>query len=370
MVARSVRWRSGRSRAPPVNIWNRRSNLASNACGDRSLMRAAASSRARGNPSRRTQISATAGALVFVTWKSGLTACARSIKSATDSYCESATRSGRRLVSGSASAGTGNSRSARTCSPSRLVTRTFSRGQTASRSATCMAALTTCSKLSSSSSVFFSWRELFKCSSGDWSRASRRPSVRAYLSQAHSLWQGMLHQIARGLGEQDLSAVTSAHDACGPMHVQADVALSRMLRLAGVQAHAHLYRHSFRPGMGAEGTLTSDRCRDGIGGARKGHEERIPLRVDLVTMEFEERGTQEGAAHFQEASVALTHLLEQARRALDIGEEQGDGSHREFTHAAPPFAGAHHTLDTPGPLASTLALIVSASLYLIIHSRK
>ena len=100
-------------------------------------MRAAASSMARGSPSRRAQISATAGALALVTWKSGLTACARSMKSATASYCESVARSGRCLGSGSASAGTGNSCSARTCSASRLVTSTLSRGQALSRSATC-----------------------------------------------------------------------------------------------------------------------------------------------------------------------------------------------------------------------------------------
>ena len=52
-------------------------------------MRAAASSIASGRPSRRTQISATAGAFAFVTAKSALTARARSMKSATASYCES-----------------------------------------------------------------------------------------------------------------------------------------------------------------------------------------------------------------------------------------------------------------------------------------
>ncbi len=48
-------------------------------------------------------------------------------------------------------------------------------------------------------------------------------------------------------------------------------------------------------------------------------------------MVCEERGT-------QGVGVALTQLLVQACRAFDIGEEQGDGSGREFTHAAPPFA--------------------------------
>ena len=105
------------------------------------LIRAAASSIASGNPSRRTQISAMAGALALVTWNSGLTAWARWMKSATASYCDSATRSGKCLGSGTARGGTANSCSPRTCSTARLVTITLSIGQAARSSATYTAAL-------------------------------------------------------------------------------------------------------------------------------------------------------------------------------------------------------------------------------------
>ena len=50
------------------------------------MTRAAASSMARGKPSSRAQISATAGAFSFVTSKSGRTACARWMNRATASY--------------------------------------------------------------------------------------------------------------------------------------------------------------------------------------------------------------------------------------------------------------------------------------------
>ena len=73
-MPRSVCWRAGRSRAPPVSSGRRRSSRASSACGESSLIRAAASSIASGSPSRRTQISATAGAFSLVTAKSGLIA--------------------------------------------------------------------------------------------------------------------------------------------------------------------------------------------------------------------------------------------------------------------------------------------------------
>ncbi len=148
MVLRRVWCRFGPSRAPPVKMASRQPRRASRICGDSSFIRAAASSIANGSPSRRTQISATALALVVVNWNSGLTACARWRKSATDGECASAAWSGRCARSGNSSVC-----SARTCNTSRLVTSTLSCGQDVSRSATCDAAPTTCSKLSSSSST-------------------------------------------------------------------------------------------------------------------------------------------------------------------------------------------------------------------------
>ncbi len=144
--------------------------------------------------------------------------------------------------------------------------------------------------------------------------------MRSYVQQAHPLWQIMLHQVPRGLGKQDLSAVSSAHNACSVMHVQTDIAFRRTLRLTSVQTHAHPH-HPFRPGMGSEGTLDSHYRRDGIGGASKGEEEGFSPRVDLVAVELKECGAQEVPTLVQEAGVVLTQLLKQARGPLDVGEE-------------------------------------------------
>ena len=116
----------GRSRGPPARRSRRCSSRASSACGESSLARAAASSIASGRPSRRTQISATAGRVRVVTAKSALTARARSTKSATASYCDSDVNSGRRAGSGRPSGGTGNSCSPERWSGMRLVTSSFS----------------------------------------------------------------------------------------------------------------------------------------------------------------------------------------------------------------------------------------------------
>ena len=80
---RSVRWRAGRSRGPS---WSRSSlllSLASRACGLNTRTRMAANSMARGRPSRRTHISATASAFPSSSAKSGRTAAARCANSST-----------------------------------------------------------------------------------------------------------------------------------------------------------------------------------------------------------------------------------------------------------------------------------------------
>ena len=62
IVSANVRWRSGRSRGPPVSSSNGCASRATISAGDSSLTRAAASSIANGRPSTRAQIALTAPA--------------------------------------------------------------------------------------------------------------------------------------------------------------------------------------------------------------------------------------------------------------------------------------------------------------------
>ena len=140
------------------------SRRVSNASGDSSFARAAASSIASGRPSSLTQISAIAGALALVAEKSAFTARARSTKSATDSYCESEAISGRCAGSGSDREGTGNSCSPETWSGIRLVTSSFSCAAAARSSASSGAASTSCSTLSRRSSMLFWAKNCFRLS--------------------------------------------------------------------------------------------------------------------------------------------------------------------------------------------------------------
>lgn len=189
MVSRMVRWRSGRSRAPPVSTCkaapvptrSRPSprSRASNTLGGSSLTHAAASSIASGSPSRRAQIAAIAPALASVRAKVGLTAWARCTKRSTAGYCSRASGAIAPGSAGNASGGTGCSRSPRTRSAARLVATISRRGQVASSSATSGAADMTCSKLSSRSSVLLSRRCANTSSRGERPPPSRSPSVSA-----------------------------------------------------------------------------------------------------------------------------------------------------------------------------------------------
>src|SRR5437763_4974530 len=116
------------------------------------------------------------------------------------------------------------------------------------------------------------------------------------VSQAHPVWEVMLYEVMRGLGEQHLASMACAHDACCPMHVQAHIAFSRTLWLARMQTYADMHGGTIGPGMGSQRTLHLHCRGHRIGGACKGHEEGIALGVHLVPIPALKACTQELAA--------------------------------------------------------------------------
>src|SRR5215467_13625718 len=122
----------------------------------------------------------------------------------------------------------------------------------------------------------------------------------------------MLDQVTRGLREQHLPSVASAHDACGMMHIHTGVALGGKRWFAGVETHPDTHDHSFGPDMGGEGTLCCHCTRDGIAGTSKRHEEGISLGIHDVTVPPPKCCAEELAVLFQELGVALAQPLKQA----------------------------------------------------------
>ncbi len=125
--------------------------------------------------------------------------------------------------------------------------------------------------------------------------------------------------------DQHLPAVAARGDAGGPVHVHPDVASVGQVRRAGVDAHADPDR--------ACGKALERRGRrlERSGRSRERDEERVTLRVDLDTPLGAERLTQEAAMLRQSVGVRVgAELVQQLRRALDVGEEKGDGAGREI----------------------------------------
>ena len=73
--------------------------------------------------------------------------------------------------------------------------------------------------------------------------------------------------------------------------------------------------------MRAQGTLGRHCCQDSLSGPNENDEETIPLHIDLITVMLAKSRAQQIAALAQHVGVALTQLLEQECRPLDVSEE-------------------------------------------------
>src|ERR671935_149954 len=76
---------------------------------------------------------------------------------------------------------------------------------------------------------------------------------------------------------------------------------------------------------------------NGVGGGPgvlEREEELVAARVDLVTACGRESLPDEAAVVGEDAGVGVAELVHELRRALDVGEEERDGSVRKVTHAS------------------------------------
>src|SRR3954469_11446539 len=125
--------------------------------------------------------------------------------------------------------------------------------------------------------------------------------------------------------------------------------------------------------------------RDRVGGTGKGDEEGVTLGVDLDPVMTVDRASQGSPVVGEEIGVSRPVLMDQPGRALDIGEQEGDGAGREVAHGPimpSPAGGARepgrHILAPPRtalpseprlPMTSQLA-ITAEGLVKIYKSRK
>ena len=125
--------------------------------------------------------------------------------------------------------------------------------------------------------------------------------------------------------DEHLAAVTGGGDAGGPMHVVADVALLCQQRRPGVQPDPHPDRA--RSERLRHRRRRSERARR----RREREEERIALRVDLDATLGSAGLADHAPVLGERVGVRLgAELVQQPRRALDVGEEERDRAGREL----------------------------------------
>ena len=133
--------------------------------------------------------------------------------------------------------------------------------------------------------------------------------------------QALVEELRGRLRHEHLASVARRGDACGAMDVDADVPLVRRQRLARVQPGPNANRAV------AERLLELAGSRDRVAGPAEGDEERIALRVHLVALVCRERRPQESPMVGQGLRVPLgPQLVQEPRGALDVREQEGDGS--------------------------------------------
>jgi hypothetical protein len=128
---------------------------------------------------------------------------------------------------------------------------------------------------------------------------------------------------AVALEKENLAAVPGGADACRTMDADTDVALVVRVRLCRVKPHPHA-----EPRLG-EGPLRSGGGGRGVACALEDDEEAVARRVDLdpaVSGARPADGAPVVAAKPGELGTELAHEL---RRALDVGEQEGDGAGRK-----------------------------------------
>ena len=117
--------------------------------------------------------------------------------------------------------------------------------------------------------------------------------------------------------------MTGSGNPRSAMHVDPHVVLIGHSRFARMQAHAH----SDWP---VAQRIARRRCRrQRVGRLRERHEERVSLCLHLDTAVARELFAQRVMVTGQQVRVLVAPLLQQPRRALDVGEQERDGPTRE-----------------------------------------
>ena len=178
----------------------------------------------------------------------------------------------------------------------------------------------------------------YRCSARSRSLSRCSPEV----AQADALGQRSQGELTDRIGDQHLAAVGGRGDACRTVDVEAHVVAIRERRLAGMDAHAHAHLHALWPVVRREGALRHGRRLHRVAGSPKDHEEGIALGRDLDAAAGTDGLPDEPVVVRQQLTIGGAELLQQAGRALDVGEQECDGPGRTFAHRFSSGVCCHH----------------------------
>ena len=132
-----------------------------------------------------------------------------------------------------------------------------------------------------------------------------------------------------GVRDEDLAASGRLADARGLVHGQAHEAAAGCLNAPSVQPHPHADARSIGPGLGGERQLCGDGSRDRPRGVDERGEELVAAPVDDGASVGGDRGFDQRPVALEHLAVLIPELAQDARRALDVREQEGAvGGHR------------------------------------------
>lgn len=132
-------------------------------------------------------------------------------------------------------------------------------------------------------------------------------------------------ELGRGLREEDLLAVARRADALRPMDLDTHVLTADDAGLAGVDAHSDPDAGVAGPDVVNKRTLGGEGGGDCVMGAGERGEEGVALRRDDDPSMSCDRVLEERVVLRENLLVVGAETLEEARRSLDVGAQQGHG---------------------------------------------
>jgi hypothetical protein len=135
----------------------------------------------------------------------------------------------------------------------------------------------------------------------------------AEVTDTNVVRQLVLDELARGVGQKNLTTVTRGTNARAPVDAHPDISLAADEWLSGMEPHPYANRSTLGPGLRSERALSRYRGGNRVSRAGKRNEERVALRVDLVPVELFNRGTKQPRVRRQNFVVPVAELLQQPR---------------------------------------------------------